>query len=98
LVQKSVLLKVSETPSLKLAPGASVFPDVDEVLEEPPDVPPQAARIIAATTTSAPSACRRLANFDFMVFSSRVLVPAEWSSQLEMHYYLPQAAFHVRAA
>jgi hypothetical protein len=96
LVQKSVLLKVSETPSLKLAPGASVLPDVDVFVL--PDVPPHAARIIEATTTSAPSACRRLANFDFMVFSSRVLFPAEWSSQLEMHYYLPQAVFHVRAA
>jgi len=38
-------------------------------------VPPHAARIIAAATTSAPNACRRLANFDFMVFSFRVRIP-----------------------
>jgi hypothetical protein len=62
-----VLLKVSETPSLKLAPGASVLPEVDGV----PDVLPHAARTVT-TTTSAPSTRRRLANFDFMVFSSRV--------------------------
>jgi hypothetical protein len=71
-----VLLKVNETPSLKLALGASVLPDVDEPLPVPdvgvvPDVlPPHAVRIIVATTTSIPSACRRLVNFDFMVFSS----------------------------
>jgi len=74
VVQKSVLLKVSETPSLKLAPGASVLPDVDV---EPdagvgPDVPPHAARTIARMTPSAASACRRLGNFAFMVVTSRV--------------------------
>jgi hypothetical protein len=68
--EASVLLKVSETPSLKLAPGASVLPDVD-VVDGEPDVPPHATRIVA-TTTSAPNARRRLANFAFMVLSSRV--------------------------
>jgi hypothetical protein len=53
-------------------PGASLFPEDDVLLDVPPDVPPHAARIIAATKTSAPSARRRLANFNFMVFSSRV--------------------------
>jgi hypothetical protein len=74
LVQKSVLLKVSETPSLKLAPGASELPGVDVVPDDVDvvlDVPPHAARTIA-TTTSAPSTRRRLANFDVMVFSSQV--------------------------
>jgi len=42
----------------------TVVPDVDVV--------PHAARTVAVTTTSTPSACRRLANFDFIVFSSRV--------------------------
>jgi hypothetical protein len=37
-----------------------------------PDVPPHAARTVAMTT-SIHSARRRLANFDFMVFSSRVV-------------------------
>ena len=45
----------------------AVLHDVDVVL----DVPPHAARTIA-TTTSAPSTRRRLANFDVMVFSSQV--------------------------
>jgi len=68
-----VLLKVSETPSLKFAPGASVPPDVVVVpdVDEVPDVLPHAARI-AAMMTSAPSARRRFENFDFIVFSSRV--------------------------
>jgi hypothetical protein len=70
LVQKSVLLKVSETPSLKFAPGASLPPDVD--VDVVLGVLPHAARTIARTTPSAPSARRRLAKFDFMVFSSRV--------------------------
>ncbi|TMC85031.1 MAG: hypothetical protein E6J10_08695 [Chloroflexi bacterium] len=65
------MLKVSETPSLKFAPGASVLPlpDVGVLPDVLPDVLPHAARTIA-TTTSAHSARRRLANFDFMVFSS----------------------------
>jgi len=70
LVQKSVLLKVSETPSLKGAPGASVPPDEDvlpDVLV--PDVPPHAARI-AAMMSSAPNVRKRIENFDFMVFFS----------------------------
>jgi len=72
LVQKSVLLKVSETPSLKFAPGASVPPDVGEVPDVLVlDVLPHAAKI-ATMMTSAPSARKRIENFDFMVFSSRV--------------------------
>jgi len=54
LVQKSVLLKVSETPSLKLAPGASAPPDVGVV----PDVVvlgvlPHAARTGKMKVTNA---------------------------------------------
>jgi hypothetical protein len=73
LVQKSVLLKVNETPSLKLAFDASVPPDDDvlPVVVVVPGVLPHATRIVA-TTTSTPSILRRLANFDFMVFSSQV--------------------------
>src|SRR5260370_9057348 len=100
LVEKSVLVKVSETPSLKFAPGADVTPevDVDVVL----GVAAHAGRTIAMATPSAPSARRRLAKFDFMVFSSRVsdsdsrtlyfsgafrnpVFPAEWSSQLHVN-------------
>jgi len=41
------------------------------VVDVVPDVLPHATRTVA-TTTSAPSARRRLANFDFMILSSRV--------------------------
>src|SRR5260370_33764572 len=68
LVEKSVLLKVSQTPSLRLARGAS-FADVVVELDEP-----HAARS-AATTASAPSARRRLANCDFMVFPPGCRIP-----------------------
>jgi hypothetical protein len=69
LVQKSVLLKVSDTPSLKGAPGASLPPDVDELPDVVAlDVLPHAARI-AAMMISAPSDRKRIENFDFMVFS-----------------------------
>jgi hypothetical protein len=66
-----VLLKVSETPSLKLAPDASGPPDVVEVpdVDVVPDVPPHATRTVAMTTSTL-SARRRLTNFDFMVSSS----------------------------
>jgi hypothetical protein len=70
LVQKSVLLKVSETPSLKLAPDASVPPDVDVA----PDVLPHAARMIAMAV-SAPSTRRRFANVDLMGSSFRFTRP-----------------------
>ena len=70
-------MKVSETPSLKGAPGASVPPEVGVV----PDVLvlevlPHAAKI-ATMMTSAPSARKRIENFDLIVFSS-------WVSNFDM--------------
>jgi hypothetical protein len=65
-----VLLKVSETPSLKLAFGERVLdvPDVDVGL----DALPQPVRIVRARIINTPNARRRLANSDDMVFSSHM--------------------------